>query len=47
MFQSFVSLGVTTILWFLAGYSLCFSGSMGAGDFFGLVGNLVSGDMRN
>ncbi len=39
MFQSFVSLGVTTIIWYLYGYSLCFSGSMGNGDFFGVVGN--------
>lgn len=27
MIQSFVSLGVTTVLWFIAGYSLCFSGT--------------------
>ncbi|MFH1118410.1 MAG: ammonium transporter [Bacteroidota bacterium] len=27
MIQSFVSLGVTTVLWFAFGYSLCFSGS--------------------
>lgn len=27
MMQSFVSLGVTTILWYAFGYSLCFSGS--------------------
>ncbi len=33
--QNFVSLGLTTILWFLVGYSLCFSG-----DIFGLIGNL-------
>lgn len=26
MIQSFVSLGLTTVLWFSAGYSLCFSG---------------------
>lgn len=39
MFQSFVSLGITTIIWYLYGYSLCFSGSLGHGDFFGLVGN--------
>ena len=35
MIQSFVSMGVTTILWFLAGYSLCFSGGEG-----GIIGNL-------
>ena len=34
MIQSFVSLGVTTVLWFAFGYSLCFSGT-GA-----LIGNL-------
>ncbi len=34
MMQSFVSLGITTILWFAIGYSLCFSGS-GA-----IIGNL-------
>ncbi len=27
MIQSFVSLGITTILWFIVGYSLCFSGT--------------------
>lgn len=27
MIQSFVSLGITTILWYIAGYSLCFSGT--------------------
>ncbi len=40
MFQSFVSLGITTIIWYLYGFSLCFSGSLGHGDFMGLVGNL-------
>ncbi|AKB77166.1 Ammonium transporter [Methanosarcina horonobensis HB-1 = JCM 15518] len=30
MMQSFVSLGITTILWFFVGYSLCFSGGEGA-----------------
>ncbi len=34
MMQSFVSLGITTILWFAIGYSLCFSGT-GA-----IIGNL-------
>lgn len=34
MIQSFVSLGVTTILWFAFGYSLCFSGGEG-----GIIGN--------
>jgi len=35
MIQSFVSLGITTILWFAVGYSLCFSGGEGA-----IIGNL-------
>ncbi|MCB2153472.1 ammonium transporter [bacterium] len=35
MMQSFVSLGITTILWFSVGYSLCFSGDVG-----GIIGNL-------
>ena len=35
MMQSFVSLGMTTVLWFLVGYSLCFSGGEGA-----IIGNL-------
>ncbi len=34
MIQSFVSLGITTVLWFIVGYSLCFSGN-GA-----IIGNL-------
>ncbi|HUL45210.1 MAG TPA: ammonium transporter [Bacteroidota bacterium] len=35
MIQSFVSMGVTTVLWYAFGYSLCFSGGQGAiyGDF--------------
>lgn len=35
MIQSFVSMGVTTVLWYLVGYSLCFSGGEGGiiGDF--------------
>lgn len=35
MMQSFVSLGITTIIWFTVGYSLCFSGDIG-----GIIGNL-------
>lgn len=35
MIQSFVSLGWTTVLWFIFGYSLCFSGGEG-----GIIGNL-------
>lgn len=30
MIQSFVSMGITTIMWFFVGYSLCFSGGEGA-----------------
>ncbi|AKB85128.1 ammonium transporter [Methanococcoides methylutens] len=35
MMQTFLSLGITTILWFIMGYSLCFSGGEG-----GIIGNL-------
>jgi Amt family ammonium transporter len=35
MMQSFVSMGWTTVIWFVAGYSLCFSGGAG-----GVIGNL-------
>lgn len=35
MIQSFVSMGVTTVVWYLVGYSLCFSGDVG-----GVIGNL-------
>ena len=35
MIQSFVSMGVTTVIWFAFGYSLCFSGGQG-----GVIGNL-------
>lgn len=34
MIQSFISLGITTILWWAIGYSLCFSGGEGA-----IIGN--------
>jgi Amt family ammonium transporter len=41
MMQSFVSLGLTTVLWFSFGYSLCFSGTMADGtDLLGIIGNL-------
>ena len=30
MFQSFLSLGWTTVLWFAFGYSMCFGPSLGA-----------------
>ena len=35
MIQSFVSMGITTILWWAVGFSLCFSGGEGA-----IIGNL-------
>ncbi len=41
MMQSFVSMGVTTILWWAVGYSLCFSGDVG-----GVVGNLDQAFLR-
>lgn len=41
MIQSFVSLGWTTVLWYLFGFSLCFSGDFSHGtDFMGIFGNL-------
>jgi Amt family ammonium transporter len=41
MMQSFVSLGVTTVLWYSFGYSLCFSGGEGA-----IIGNLDMAFLR-
>jgi Amt family ammonium transporter len=41
MIQSFVSMGVTTIVWYLVGYSLCFSGGVG-----GVIGNLDQAFLR-
>ena len=35
MIQSFVSMGITTLIWFMFGFSLCFSGGEG-----GIIGNL-------
>jgi len=35
MAQSFISMSITTVIWFLVGYSLCFSGGEGA-----IIGNL-------
>jgi len=35
MMQSFISLGITTIMWYTFGFSLCFSG-----DVYGVIGNL-------
>jgi len=40
MIQSFVSMGWTTVLWWICGFSLCFSGDLKTGtDFSGIVGN--------
>jgi len=41
MIQSFVSMGVTTIVWWAVGYSLCFSGGEG-----GIIGNLDQAFLR-
>jgi Amt family ammonium transporter len=41
MIQSFVSLCWTTVLWFVCGYSLCFSGGAG-----GVIGNLDMAFLR-
>ena len=41
MIQSFVSMCTTTVLWFVCGYSLCFSGDVG-----GIIGNLDHVFMR-
>jgi Amt family ammonium transporter len=42
MIQSFVSMGITTILWFVCGYSLCFSGDACGG----IIGNLDKAFMQ-
>ncbi len=41
MMQSFVSMGITTIIWYCFGYSLCFSGDIG-----GIIGNLDHAFLR-
>jgi ammonium transporter, Amt family len=41
MIQSFVSMGWTTVIWYLYGYSLCFSG-----DWHGIIGNLNNACLR-
>ena len=41
MIQSFVSMGVTTIVWYAVGFSLCFSGGQG-----GVIGNLDMAFLR-
>jgi Amt family ammonium transporter len=42
MIQSFVSMGITTIMWFACGYSLCFSGDACGG----IIGNLDKAFMQ-
>src|SRR5881396_40579 len=40
MMQSFVSMGWTTVLWWLFGFSMCFSGDLKSGtDIAGIIGN--------
>ncbi|MEO8513365.1 MAG: ammonium transporter [Ignavibacteria bacterium] len=40
MMQSYVSMGITTVIWFIVGYSMCFSGDMATGtDIGGIIGN--------
>ncbi len=41
MIQSFVSMGITTVIWYAVGYSLCFSGDVG-----GIIGNLDNAFMN-
>ena len=41
MIQSFVSMCITTVLWYAVGYSLCFSGDVG-----GIIGNLDMAFLR-
>ena len=41
MMQSFVSMGWTTVVWYVVGYSLCFSGDVG-----GVIGNLDMAFLR-
>ena len=42
MIQSFASLGITTVMWWLVGYSLCFSGGAN-----GIYGNFDVAFLRN
>jgi len=42
MMQSFIALGVSTIMWVFVGYSLCFSG-----DVYGIIGNLNNAFLAN
>jgi Amt family ammonium transporter len=48
MIQSFVSMGWTTVLWWLCGFSMCFSGDLKSGtDYYGIVGNFDWAFLRN
>jgi ammonium transporter, Amt family len=48
MIQSFVSMGWTTVLWWLCGFSMCFSGDFKSGtDHFGIIGNFDWVFLRN
>jgi ammonium transporter, Amt family len=48
MIQSFVSMGWTTVLWWLVGFSMCFSGDMKSGtDIAGIIGNFDWVFLRN
>ncbi|MFI5196134.1 MAG: ammonium transporter [Chitinophagales bacterium] len=42
MIQSFVSMGITTIMWYICGYSLCFSGN----ELGGVIGDLHKAFMQ-
>jgi len=42
MMQSFIALGISTIMWVFVGYSLCFSG-----DVYGIIGNLDNAFLAN
>ena len=50
MIQSFVSMGVTTVLWVMVGFSMCFSGSYGDPvnpDYWGIIGNFHHAFLMN
>ncbi len=48
MFQSFLSMGWTTMLWWAFGFSMCFSGDLKSGtDFAGIIGNFDWAFLRN
>jgi Amt family ammonium transporter len=50
MIQSFVSMGVTTVLWVVVGYTMCFSGSYGDAanpDIMGIIGNFKLAFLHN